>query len=85
MLFRSIRLADFVRFAGHIARVELAAPVDGRKRFRGQLMGVRDEAVRLKQDDGLGEEIELPFAAIEKAKLVLTDELIAATRAESKS
>lgn len=41
------RLADFVRFAGFEARVESALPIDGRKRFRGTLMGVQDEQVRI--------------------------------------
>ena len=80
-----VRLADYERFAGHVARIELAAPINGRKRFRGRLMGVDGETIRLIDDDGLGAAIELPFPAIEKAKLVLTDELIAATRAESKA
>lgn len=80
-----VRLADYERFAGHVARIELVAPVDGRKRFRGKLLGVVGEVVRVVEEDGLGATIELPFAAIDKAKLVLTDELIAATRAESKS
>ncbi|MBM3482935.1 MAG: ribosome maturation factor RimP [Alphaproteobacteria bacterium] len=80
-----VRLADYERFAGHVARLELAAPINGRKRFRGRLMGIEGETIRLIDDDGLGAAIDLPFAAIEKAKLVLTDELIAATRAESKA
>ncbi|MGH6947236.1 MAG: ribosome maturation factor RimP, partial [Kiloniellales bacterium] len=71
------RLADFERFAGFEARVELNAPRDGRRRFSGRLLGVAGETVRLKSDTG---EVALPFDAIAKAKLLLTDALIAASQ-----
>ncbi len=69
------RLADFDRFAGFEAKVETSMPRDGRRRFSGRLLGVEGEAVKLTVD---GEEVVLPFEDIAKAKLVLTDELIAA-------
>lgn len=71
------RLRDFERFAGFEARVELRVPVDGRRRFRGRLLGVDHERIRLETDQ---EEIELSFDDIQKAKLVLTDDLIAASQ-----
>ncbi|MGF1595166.1 MAG: ribosome maturation factor RimP [Kiloniellaceae bacterium] len=71
------RLADFDRFAGFEARVETGQPVDGRRRFRGKLVGIRDGDIVMLCDDN---EICLPFADLLKAKLVLTDELIAASR-----
>lgn len=71
------RLADFDRFAGFEARVETALPIDGRRRFRGRLLGTRDGAVAMICEEA---EVVLPFADIQKAKLVLTDELIAASR-----
>lgn len=71
-----VKKGDYERFAGFEARIETAEPVGGRKRFRGRLLGTGGEAVKLKLDTG--EEIELPLARIERAKLVLTDELIAA-------
>jgi ribosome maturation factor RimP len=72
------RRRDFDRFAGFEARLETHEPVGGRKRFRGRLLGTAAEAVRLTPADGPeGREIALPFAAIKKAKLVLTDDLIA--------
>jgi len=70
------RLKDFERFAGHEARIEMRWPIDGRKRFRGILLGVRSYLVRVKLEEG---EAELPFPDISKAKLVLTDALIAAS------
>ncbi len=70
------RPQDFERFAGFEAKVETVQPVEGRKRFRGQVMGLDEESqVRLVVETG---EIALPLASIKSAKLVLTDALIAA-------
>lgn len=69
------RLADFDRFAGFEAKVETSMPLDGRRRFSGRLLGAEGVNVKLTVD---GEEVTLPFEGIAKAKLVLTDELIAA-------
>ena len=71
------RTKDWNRFAGHVATVELSIPFDGRKRFRGIALGADDQEARLKLDDGT--ELALPRGNIRRAKLVLTDELIAAT------
>ena len=71
------RLKDFDRFAGFEARVELRVPLAGRRRFRGRLLGVDQERIRLETER---EEIELSFDDIQKAKLVLTDDLIAASQ-----
>ena len=70
------RLKDFERFAGHEARIETRALIDGRRRFKGVLRGVAGEVVRMETEDGAV--TELPFAGILRAKLVLTDALIAA-------
>ena len=70
------RLTDFDRFAGLEARVELAIPRDGRRRFRGRLIGTEEDDVRVELPEG---EIRLPFDQIQRAKLVLTDELLAAS------
>ena len=71
------RPKDWVRFAGHQARAEMAMPVDGRRRFTGIVMGADDTHARMRLDDG--EEVSLPFADLRRAKLLLTDALIAAT------
>ncbi len=69
------RLNDFQRFAGFDARVEMRMPVEGRRRFRGRLLGLDGEKVRLATEGG---EVALAFSDMAKAKLLLTDELIAA-------
>jgi len=71
-----VRAGDFDRFAGYEAKLETTRLVDGRKRFSGRLDGIVDGVVRLKTDQGIA---EVPFADIHRAKLVLTDELIAAS------
>lgn len=71
------RLSDFERFAGFEARVEMALPVDGRKKFRGRLLGARGEEIVMVCEEA---EVALPFESVHRAKLVLTDELIAASQ-----
>jgi ribosome maturation factor RimP len=71
------RLADFTDWQGHEARITLAAKLDGRKQFKGDLAGTRGDDVLLATDAG---EVAVPFAAIADAKLALTDRLIAATQ-----
>jgi ribosome maturation factor RimP len=73
------RAKDWNRFAGHVATLELAIPQDGRKRFKGVALGADAEVARLRLEDGT--ERAFPRANIRRAKLVLTDELIAATAA----
>lgn len=68
------REKDFTRWSGHLLRVETSAPVDGRRRFKGRLLGLDSGMVRIRQDEG---DVALPLADIQKARLVMTDELIA--------
>ncbi|MBC7800335.1 MAG: ribosome maturation factor RimP [Gemmatimonadaceae bacterium] len=71
------RVKDWVRFAGHQARVEMTMPHDGRRRFTGVVLGADDTHARLRLEDG--SDVALPLADMRRAKLLLTDELIAAT------
>jgi ribosome maturation factor RimP len=79
-----VRTEDFERWAGHEAKIEMAVPQAGRKRFRGVLEGYADGEVRLFIDNPEGGPdkllIGLPFADIDEAKLVLTDTLIEAAK-----
>ena len=68
------REKDYARWAGHLARVETAQPIDGRRRFKGTLLGLENGAVKLRLDDG--KEAHLPLSAVTKAKLELTDALL---------
>src|ERR1700690_2376459 len=82
-----VRKSDFDRYAGHLVKIETEIPIDGRKRFRGLLIGTEGEAARIRQDDkkddkkneaetGEAAEILLPIEEMSEAKLVLTDELV---------
>jgi len=75
-----VRPEDYDRFAGFEARIDLVEPLDGRKRFRGRLLGRVEQYVRLIGEAG---EVHLPLAAIQRAKLILTDDLLAAARPKS--
>lgn len=59
--------AHFARFAGSEARIELAGPIEGRRRFRGRLGPIDDGNVTIEVD---GREWKLPLAGISKARLV---------------
>lgn len=72
-----VERADYDRFAGFEAKIELNEPLAGRRRFRGRLLGTSADEVRLMTAAG---EMRLPFAAILRAKLVLSEELIAAAQ-----
>jgi ribosome maturation factor RimP len=78
-----VRKSDFDRYAGHLVKIETEIPIDGRKRFRGLLVGTEGEVARIRQDDkkddteaGGVAEILLPIEEMSEAKLVLTDELV---------
>ena len=54
--------------------METAEPIDGRRRFKGTLLGLSDGAVRLRLEDGT--ETAVPLTAVSRAKLEMTDALI---------
>jgi ribosome maturation factor RimP len=75
-----VRRSDFDRYAGHVVKVEMAVPIDGRRRFRGVLIGTHGDAARVRRDDaasGEAAEILLAIDEMAEARLVLTDALIA--------
>jgi ribosome maturation factor RimP len=82
-----VRRSDFDRYAGHVAHIEMLAPINGRRRFRGELLGTQDESVRLRRTDpaaGDNPEVLLPIDDMAEARLVLTDALIAESLRRSK-
>lgn len=86
-----VRPEDFARATGHEARIELGRPVDtgtgvGRRRYRGLIADADAAGVRLTlgdlfAEDGTPVTVSLPFEAMDEAKLILTDALIAAAEA----
>jgi ribosome maturation factor RimP len=77
------RVKDWNRFAGHAARAEVVAPINGRKRFFGIVLGADESVARLRLDDG--GEVALPLIDIRRAKLVLTDALIEASQTQPRT
>ena len=59
--------AHYAEFAGSEAQVTLFAPHEGRRKFKGSILGADDNSVRIEQD---GAEVTLEFGNIAKAKLV---------------
>jgi ribosome maturation factor RimP len=83
-----VRRSDFERYAGHEAKIEMAVPHDGRKRFRGLLLGTEGEAARLRRKDaaeGETADVLLPIAEMAEARLVLTDALVRESLRRSKA
>ena len=76
-----VRRSDFERWAGHQAKVEMAVPHEGRKRFRGIVTGVEGDCFGLRlpevPKDGV-DTFALRLDDVAEARLVLTDDLIAA-------
>ncbi len=68
-----VRIRDFERFVGFEAKIELKAVIDGRRRFRGQLTGIDGEYVGIIVD---GEQVSLPYTEIDKAKLIITEDML---------
>jgi len=76
-----VRAVDFARWAGYEAKVELAVPMDGRKRFRGIIGAPNSDGLTVPIDlpdvkEGLPSRIDLPLRDLGDAYLVLTDELV---------
>lgn len=72
------RAKDFVDWAGHEAKVSLSEKVDGHRSLRGKLVGIDGDTVTIA--DNRAGEVSFAREQIHSAKLVLTDELIAATQ-----
>ena len=70
-----VRKADFVRFVGHGIRVETGTPVNGRRRFKGELLALVGDGgqLRLNCEDGV---VELPLSDVRKARLEMSEDLI---------
>lgn len=72
------RPKDYANWAGHEVNISLREPVGDHRRLRGELLGIEGEIVTV--EDRKAGRVDVPLNRIHSAKLVLTDELIAATR-----
>jgi ribosome maturation factor RimP len=82
-----VRRSDFERHLGEVVKVELAVASDGRRRFRGNLVAVDDNAARVRIEDRAdgAADVPLPFNDMTEARLILTDDLIAAALRRGKA
>jgi ribosome maturation factor RimP len=74
-----VRKSDFADWRGHLVRIETSLPVVERKRFRGRIARIDDEAVVIERDAAsYGDDpvVRIPFDVLSEARLVLTDDLI---------
>ena len=68
------RVGDFGKWVGHEVRIEIAYPVDGRRRFHGFIDAEKDGVVTVTLKEG--GVATIPVSEMSKAHLVLTDRLI---------
>jgi len=83
-----VRPSDFASFTGHEAKIELKELIDGRKRFRGRIEGVKNGEALLRIDLPGSEEpqvVGIPFSLISEAKLVADQAGFRADLAASKA
>jgi len=72
-----LKYEDYDRFIDLEAKIELDELLDGQKKFRGFIRKAEENVIELETDQGI---VDLPFEAIYKAKLVMTDHLIKETK-----
>lgn len=83
-----VRKRDFAAHLGHEAKIELADMINGRKRFRGFIKSVDDEAVTITLPDapaGTDPDHRLLFSTLAEAKLVMTDALMEKARIDQEA
>ncbi|MGI9352813.1 MAG: ribosome maturation factor RimP [Rhizobiaceae bacterium] len=74
-----VRKSDFNTWTGHVAKLETRQLINGRKRYKGIILGVDGEDVKFRREaPSKDEDLEfvIPVGEIKDAKLVLTDDLI---------
>lgn len=74
-----VRARDFAAYIGHEAKLELNDMLDGRKRFRGEIVAADDQSVTIRLPDAPKDQSpdhKLPLLMLAEAKLVMTDKLL---------
>lgn len=83
-----VRKRDFAAYVGHEVKIELNDMINGRKRFRGVIKAVDDEAVTITLPDapaGTDPDHRLLFTTLAEAKLVMTDALMEKARLDQEA
>ena len=81
-----VRPEDFERFSGHEVKLETRQLKDGRRRYRGRLLGLAGGCIRIAAESEAGEEVyEISLDEVASAKLVLTDDLIRESLSQGKT
>lgn len=78
-----VRARDFKAYIGHEAKIELIDMIDGRKRFRGDIIISDEISVTIKLRDALPDtdpNYKLQFSQIAEAKLMMSDKLLEVAR-----
>ena len=74
-----VRKSDFATWAGYIAKLETRQMINGRKRYKGQILSVDGDEITFRREAPAKDEAPefvIPVDEIKDAKLVLTDDLI---------
>jgi ribosome maturation factor RimP len=74
-----VRKSDFSKWTGHVVKFETSVMVEGRKRFRGKIVSVSEDAFVLERETPAKDEdplVAIPFNTLSEARLILTDDLI---------
>lgn len=74
-----VRKSDFTKWLGHVVKFETSVMVEGRKRFRGTISSVSEDAFVLERETPAKDEdplVTIPFTTLAEARLILTDDLI---------
>jgi len=74
-----VRKSDFAKWVGHVVKFETSVMVEGRKRFRGTISSVSEDAFVLERETPAKDEdplVTIPFTTLSEARLILTDDLI---------
>jgi ribosome maturation factor RimP len=83
-----VRKRDFAAYVGHEVKIELSDMINGRKRFRGFIKAVDDDAVIITLPDaptGTDPDHRLLFTTLAEAKLVMTDALMERARLDQEA
>jgi ribosome maturation factor RimP len=65
------RWVDFERAVGREVQVEIRAPIEGRRRFRGDLVACADQHIEICLPEGL--RFRIPFEQVSRAKAFFTE------------